>query len=168
VGGDAAWHAVQGWAGDSTVNYRRGGKTGPHCLRIAVAFDNAVQTSSFRSAAEAWRSALPGATAAVEDGLAVLDTCDPGPEGPPVPEPQGASVTEVVVARQDLLTGLVTQGLPSPTAACVRDAVLADLGVQRFLELDQQLTEHPDDPAAQGAVAESFTSAGRACGLGGG
>jgi hypothetical protein len=167
VGGDVAWRSVQGWAGDSTLNYRRGGKDGPHCLRIAVAFDNPVETSTFRSAAESWRQAIPGATAAVEDGMAVLDTCDPGPDGPPVPEPAGASVTEVVVARGDLLAGLVSQGIPAPAATCLRDEVLQQMGVERFLELDQRLVADPKDADANAAVQAAFASAGRNCGLGG-
>jgi hypothetical protein len=167
VGGEAAWRAVQGWAGDATVNYRRGAQ-GPHCLRIAVAFDNPLETTVFRTAADSWAHALPGATAVIEGDLAVLDTCDPGPAGPPVPEPAGATVTDVIVARGDLLAGLVGQGIGVDAARCIRDGVLGRLGVQRFFELDERLTKNPEDAEAQGAVTAASTAAARDCGVGGG
>ena len=165
VGSEAAWRAVQGWAGDASATYRVG-DDGPPCIRIAVGFDGANFAGEFLSAARTWAAAIPGASARNDGEKVVLEACDPGPDGPPVVELEGVSVTEVVAARSDLESALTVQGVPEDAAACVTDKVLTRMGVSRFLELDAQLVEQPDDAAAQQEVAEVFTAAATQCGLG--
>ena len=166
VGADAAWESVQGWSGDATRPYRRG-SDGPYCLRVAVAFDGAAQSTAFRSAAQKWAAALSAASATVstDEDLVVLDACDPGAEGPPVPEAGPLSVSEVVVAEVDLVAALVDLGVPRDAAECLRTAVFDRISVERYLELDARLGEDGGDAEAQREVQDVFAAAGASCGL---
>jgi hypothetical protein len=164
VGAEAAWSAVEGWAGDAMTTYRVG-KKGPPCIRIAVAFEDASHAGAFATAAQAWARTLPGAQVSSDDDLVRLQACDPGPDGPPVVALSGASVTEVVVARSDLTASLVQQQLPADAADCVAENVFARIGVAKFLELDDRLVADPSDSAAQQEASEVFVAAARDCGL---
>jgi hypothetical protein len=165
VGSEEAWAAVQGWAGDASRIYRTEDGEGPYCVRVAVAFDGGLERNAFESAAEAWAAAIPGAKVGSDEDLVVLDACDPGPSGPPVPTPEGPSVTEVVAVSSDVVRQLVLSGVPRDAAECVRGSVFDRLSMERFVELDRRLTEDPEDAEALGQVQEAFGAAAEVCGL---
>ncbi|MGH9017280.1 MAG: hypothetical protein ACRDY1_05985 [Acidimicrobiales bacterium] len=133
LGYSSGWTAVQGWQGDSSLAYRRKGRT---CDAISVRMRTTAEAATLSAAAHQWAADV--ATGAVIGGsgrLVTIRSCDPGPH-----TPAAAAITpsafDVLSARAQLIDLLITQGhVDFALGACTIDNVLATLGPSGYPEL---------------------------------
>lgn len=149
--------AVNGWGGDAMVAYEDDGRA---CVRIAFRGDDARDTDEMERAIEAWIAEIPpGVADARRSGAIVtLQSCDPGADAALTVEGRSTQLLTIPLTRTIVTFQAVSAGLPARDAACVSDAFLAALTVERILTLDEFLysEEAPTDvsDALNGAFAE--------------
>lgn len=117
---DAASAAVAGWTGDSSIGYRRDGKT---CNAADVRVVDEAAASRLAAAARSWSAPLPGATVTVTGTTVAIRTCEPGVA---LPRPRTPSAFDVLVVRTQVIHELTSTGASFRVGKCVADAVVAD------------------------------------------
>lgn len=136
-----AWRAVQGWAGDAAAAFERDGKT---CVRANVRFDQAAQAEQFELAFSQWGQGLP-TTHSRADRVVSLESCDPG-SAAGAGRPEGhVSGMEGLGIRMGLSFQIAANGVDEDKADCMADRILENLGINRFVELDEELLS--DEPS---------------------
>lgn len=156
-----AWDAVQGWAGDSTIAFRRGGDT---CVRADVAFDDSAAAGRFASTFGEWAKGMPARSSRTGD-VVQWESCDPGKDAPAPADASGhVSGINGLALRRSIAQEFESSGAPKTTAFCVADGLLHRLGAQRVSELDELLQSNPDDTAAIREVQAAAQSAASTCG----
>jgi hypothetical protein len=158
-----AWDAVQGWAGDSVVAFRRGGDT---CVRADVLFDDQAAAGRFASTFGEWAKGLPARSS--RTGSAVQwESCDPGTKGTAAASTDGnghvSGITGLAL-RRSIAQEFESSGAPHDTAYCVADGLLRRLGAKRVSDLDKLLQSNPNDTAAVREVQVAAQGAASACG----
>jgi hypothetical protein len=150
--------AADAWGGDAYVQYDHGGRT---CMTISIAGRDTAGTALLADNVSAWARTMPAGAAKVNqhDGLADLETCDPGKAAV---VPTGGNLDLAValaVSRTQLALSLVTEDSTAPSQArCVAHRFMTALSPS---ELHTFLTGSPDDiPDASG---ERAGAAGRSC-----
>jgi hypothetical protein len=136
-----AWDAVQGWAGDATIAFRRGDDT---CVRTDVLFDDEASGNRFAAAFQRWADGLPAH--ALRTGPSVRwESCDPGTGT----EPPGEHVSGItgLALRRSITESFEGLGAPRPTAVCIADGMLHRLGALHVAQLDQRLRDERDEAA---------------------
>jgi hypothetical protein len=149
-----ALDAIDGWAGDNSITYRRGGRG---CAAMAVRGTDAAASDLWAATLQEWVDAGPAGTAAVtrEAGDVVLRTCA-DPAGAAAPSGQGSSLA-LAYASVRLL--LMEEVLTDPAAGVTDAACVAG----HFIEtVSPEEMETGIDPADQQRRA---TSAMEACDL---
>lgn len=161
VGFERALAAVEGWAGDSSIQFLRDGKS---CIRAVTAFDTAADRNEFASALDVWTDGIPGSTfRTVSDGVE-LTSCDPGasadPSGVLPPDGELSPTFTYVQLRMELIASNEAAGASHELSVCSTDRLIAGLGAARLLEL-LQIT----DPFAPelAAVQDAAFTAGMGC-----
>jgi hypothetical protein len=158
-----AWDAVQGWAGDAVVAFRRGGDT---CVRADVAFDDQAAAGRFASTFAAWAKGLP-ARSSRSGAVVQWESCDPGTKGtaatPGADDGHVSGITGLAL-RRSIAQEFESSGAPHDTAYCVADGLLHRLGAQRVADLDRLLQSNPNDTTAVREVQAAAQGAASACG----
>lgn len=110
-----ALHAVDGWAGDAYVGYR---KNGLSCLRADFRSDTPTDADQLTAALNQWRQPFPPdrvtvtrTTAGVE-----LDACEP--DVVPKPRREADSAIALPAARMEIVGQALKQGAPVDAARC--------------------------------------------------
>ncbi len=113
--------AAEQWAGDSSVQFRRG-KT--ECVRTSFAGNNDAGTKAIGDALTSWSAAWPeGHTkVAVTPKLATLTVCDPGHVTSAAPRDLSGALNLVATRNLILLSALHTKGT-LVQAKCMGDTV---------------------------------------------
>lgn len=130
-----AWRAVQGWAGDASAAFVRDGKA---CVRVNVAFDQPAQAELFENAFAQWGQGFP-TTHSRADRLVKVESCDPGTAAAGGRSEDHVSGLEGLGIRMVLSGEMLSRGLEEEKADCMADRILENIGINRFLELDEQL-----------------------------
>lgn len=154
-----AWAAVQGWAGDASIGFERGGVA---CIRIDVAFDEAAQAERFEAAFDQWSNGFP-ATHSRTDRSVLVESCDPGTNGPAGRADDHVSGIQGLALRREVMESLATFGVPAERTACVADGTLQLITANRFVAIDDLLTANPNSRAIgeiQAATARATTACG--------
>ena len=146
--GYGAWGAVQGWAADSSVLYRAGGRT---CIAISTRLDSPAAASTLGGAERRWVAGLPAARVSSTGQTVRVDACDPGAGGAALAAVQ-PTVHDILVARADLmddpLGGPVTS---AEEAQCVADQTIAAIGTAGAVAHDQGQSGAPTDAQVHAA-----------------
>lgn len=143
--GYGAWADVQGWAGDSSVGYREGGRI---CVAVDTAFSSPSAAAKFDSAARGWAADLSSASVTSDGNTVDIVACDPGASspGPTGAQPAGPGVYDALVARADLMDSLLTSDVNSATQAeCIADNMIGQIGVAGAVAYDQGDSGAPSD-----------------------
>jgi hypothetical protein len=122
--------AVDGWAGDSHVAFRRGGRS---CVDLRYAGRSAGDTTRMLSALQVWASASPGSGAKVrrEGRLLRVESCDPGPAGR-AGRHASAEAVGLVVTRAMLATQASKLGVPAAAARCIAGRIIREVPLSRM------------------------------------
>jgi hypothetical protein len=157
-----AWDAVQGWAGDAVVAFRRGGDT---CVRADVSFDDQAAAGRFAATFSEWAKGLP-ARASRTGSTVQWESCDPGTRGTAAPRDGDGHVSGItgLALRRSIAQEFESSGASHDTAYCVADGLLRRLGAQRVSDLDRLLQSNPNDTAAVREVQAAAQGAAAACG----
>lgn len=149
-----AWDAVRGWAGDATIAFRRGGDT---CVRTDVVFDDGAGAGAFAAAFDRWAEGLPARVRRTQSKVR-FESCDPGTS---TTSPSGDHVSGItgLVLRRSISQEFERLGVPADAAGCIADGILRRLGAQRVAQLDEQLSNTPDDAAAREVEAAAREAA---------
>lgn len=139
-----AWDAVQGWAGDATIAFRRDDDT---CVRTDVAFDDEAGAGRFAAAFGRWAEGLPANVLRRQTSVR-FESCDPGTEARAPVDDEVSGITGLVL-RRSLRQEFESVGAPAPAAECIADGILRRLTAERVARLDQQLTGEPDAAAVR-------------------
>jgi hypothetical protein len=140
-----SWQAVQGWAGDAAIAFKRKGTT---CVRVDVAFDTARQAEAFAAAFDQWADGRP-ATQEVDATRVLFESCDPGVDvDQERPEGQLSGIHGLGL-RKGIIDSFITSGATRAQATCVADGLIVRIGGNRLLELDRLLLEQPDAAAGE-------------------
>lgn len=126
-----ALEAVDGWAGDSYVAYRRG-KT--ECIRGTFRGDDAGDAGEMERALRAWAAATPALGAKVsrvgED--VTVASCDPGTDAD-LPEPRAATDALLLpVARAQIAVQAMREGAAKRVARCFGARVVEEFPADRL------------------------------------
>jgi hypothetical protein len=122
----AALDAVDGWTGDSYVQYRQDDTT---CLKALYQGRNSTEGREMVSALQAWAGTMPPEAQVVVEtpktGQALVSTCDPGPEVDQQVADRALDVLALPAMRLYLALGAQQGGLSaedaSEFAACALD-----------------------------------------------
>jgi hypothetical protein len=154
---DAIAAALAGWRGDSTVVSSLDGG-GSVCVDAVVAFDGAESATAFEDAATRWVAALPdasGATARASGDVVRVHTCDPGPDAEVEVTGEAQRTLEELALLNDVATSVASEaGVPLTDGLCFGRAVIAELGVEVFLD-GSDVTSRPDYSDVAGRAAGS-------------
>ena len=117
-----ALRAVDGWGGDSYVQFERAGQS---CVRADFVGDNTAHTGQMAGTLEAWARAMPPGAASVtrHDAQIELDACDPGATAKIGP-PRLADAVNWPLARTYTALGAIEAGMPEDTARCYSQALI--------------------------------------------
>jgi hypothetical protein len=149
-----AWHALQSWAGDAMVAFRRGDTV---CLRAAVNFEDEDGARLFATAFDEW--AGEGAASARRTGATVgFEACDPGTSAPATPAAHVSGIQGLEI-RKGFSDVLIQTGAPRDVALCVADAVIERVTIARMAELGPILDADPNDPRGEELQAAIEASA---------
>ena len=122
--------AVDGWAGDSHVAFRRGGRS---CVDLRYAGRSANDTTRMLSALQRWASASPGSRATVrrEGRLLRVESCDPGPSGRAGRHASEEAI-QLVLTRISLTSQFTKAGWPANGARCLAGRVVQEFPLSRM------------------------------------
>jgi hypothetical protein len=116
--------AVDGWGGDATATFTRGGKL---CVRTVWVGDTAKEDEEMTAAIDLWVAAMPGNATRVSDkGRLGFESCDPGPKADFVVAGKSLDLMQIPALRSFFLSfGLATGD--ANKAQCVASAILSKL-----------------------------------------
>ena len=119
-----ALDAMDGWAGDAKVSFRR---HGTRCLRVAVAGHTPTQTQRILTALRDYAAAIPAASSTVEDtgSTATLTACDPGERSTPA-VPYARRALRLLTLRNDVVAGALAVGTSMDSARCASKSITHD------------------------------------------
>jgi hypothetical protein len=132
---------VKGWSGDQGLTYRENGKV---CFASDTALKDSASADAFEGAGKAWAATMPSVSV-VRFSPTVVDfrSCDPGAAyNHPMPQP---SAFKTLSVRSEFIAGLQKSGLKHAVAACVTDAVIANVGAGPFAAIGDVTDEN--DPS---------------------
>ncbi|MCU1487343.1 MAG: hypothetical protein JWN67_4089 [Actinomycetia bacterium] len=126
-----AWQAVDGWKGDASRDYRRGGRD---CIRVRTQVDTPEDATQLLGALRVWATDRTDADTSSAGDVVTFSSCDPGTTTA-TNDPSRPRTFEVLQLRVEVLASLEENGLGHAQAECVVDDVLRDHPARQLLDV---------------------------------
>jgi len=149
--------AADAWAGDSTLTFRRDGRT---CVRTAFAGRSDRDLTTITDAWQQWAATLPAGTATVEPSGTRVTVTSCTPSTPVAPTASASDAVDLAALRHQFIEELVRAGAPDGAAWCIAAGIARDPQVP---DLITTLDADPEDQDANTRLGAIADREGRAC-----
>lgn len=151
LGATRALRAVDGWAGDGYVAFRRGAQT---CFRVSYEATSNAALHTMDHTVRSWISSMPAANRATEtlqNSRMLFAACDPGAKRAKPVKGRSIAALRLLVERVELATAFLREGASTIQAGCAVERIAARLP-QHDLEA-QKISAH-----ARAVITSSITA----------